>query len=61
MGFHFYSKLYLNLEIFSEMIKLSVVAGGREVVNTAQAAGLGFLRFQGLADALVPEPSATAK
>ena len=32
----------------------------REVVNTAQAL-LGFLRFQGLADALVPEPSATAK
>ena len=32
----------------------------REVVNTVQAV-LGFLWFQGLADALVPEPSATAK
>ena len=36
------------------------ICRGREVVNTAQAV-LGFLRFQGLADALVPEPSATAK
>ena len=32
----------------------------RVVVNTVQAV-LGFLRFQGLADALVPESSATAK